>query len=71
MLFVFHFRRQVRLGGADLFGNPLGRLADLMIDAGLLLDGAPEPGRGDPDEGPTTLDVDNQGSAAIPETSIL
>ena len=39
--------------------DPPGRLADLVVDARLLLHGAPEAGRGDADQGPSTVEVDD------------
>ena len=62
---------RVELGRADHLGDPLRGLADLVVDARLLLDGAAEPGRGDAHQGPPALDVDDEGTAAVPETSVL
>ena len=67
-----HFKITVDiLWSADLPRNPLGRLADLVVDAWLLLDGTTEPGGGDSDEGPAALDVDHKRTTAISETSVL
>ena len=43
----------------DHVRDPPGRLADLVVDARLLLHGAPEAGRGDADQGPPTVEVDD------------
>ena len=37
--------------------DPPGRLADLVVDARLLLHGAPEAGARDADQGPTAVEV--------------
>ena len=59
------------LGRADHLGDPLRGLADLVVDAGLLLDRAAEAGRRDAHQGPAAFDVDDEGAAAVTKTGIL
>ena len=42
-----------------------------MVDAGLLVHGAPEAGAGDSDERPAALVVDYEGAAGVSQTGVL
>ncbi len=54
----------------DLARDPPGGGADLVVDPRLLLHGAPESGRGDPDERPAAVEVDDEWATGVSEASV-
>ena len=54
----------------NIVRNPPGRLADLVVNARLLLYSTSEPCRGDADQGPPAVEVDDQRSAAVAQTRV-
>ena len=46
----------LELSGGNLVDYPAGGLANLVVDTGLLVHGAPEAGAGDPHQGPPGVD---------------
>lgn len=50
--------------------QPPRRLAHLVVDARLLLDGAPEPCAGNANQRPSAVEIDDEGPSGVTETGV-